>query len=174
MKSIKYLFPFLISLFFLQFTGCNELNSIPLNIPITITFNNQTGSNINFDSGLYCLSDSSQTYKEYQDKINSLTFVQAAFRTISNSNPDFQGNISATVKNQNGVVLASFQMNNIKPGDYVENPLILHLDQTEISAINAALANSTCLEAIVKITSSGGSTTISGAVDMVFQADTEL
>ena len=174
MKKIKYLFPLLITVIFLQINGCDELNSIPLNIPVTITFANQTGTSIVFDSGVYCLNSESETYKEYQDKINSLTFLQAAYRTTSNSNPSFQGNLLVTIYNGSGEVLASYQLDDINPDDYITTPLVLQLNQAQIQAINNTLKNSTCLRAVVQITSTGGSTTISGAVDMVFEADTEL
>lgn len=174
MKKIKYLFPLLITLIFLQINGCDELNSIPLNIPVTITFENKTGSSLTFDSGNYCLDSESETYKEYQDKINSLTFLQAAYRTTSNSNSSFRGNIVVTIKNGFGQELASFQLDNINPDDYLTSPLILQLSQAQIQAINNYLKTSTCLQVVVDITSTGGETTMSGAVDIVLEADTEL
>jgi len=174
MNKIKYIILFFIGFLFFQLNGCNELNSIPLNIPFTVTFTDKTGSDITFDSGVQCLSSESDTYQEYRDKIHSLTFLQAAYRTTSNSNPGVEGNISATIYNGSGQVLGNYQINNVKPEDYKTDPLILQLGQAEIQAINSALANSTCLQAVVKITSLNGTTTISGAVDMVFQADTEL
>jgi hypothetical protein len=174
MKIIKYLLPFLISLLFFQLNGCDELNSIPLNIPFTVTFINKTGSDINFDSGVQCLDSESDTYKQYQDKIQSLTFLQAAYRTVSNSNPGIAGNISATIYNGSGQVLAAYQINNVKPEDYKTTPLILQFTQTQIQAINSALSGSSCLRAVVAITSLNGTTTISGAVDLVFQADTKI
>jgi hypothetical protein len=174
MKQIKYFFPLLISIIFLQLNGCDELNSIPLNIPVTITFDNQTGSNVTFDSGIYCLDSESDTYKEYRDKIQSLTFLQAAYRTTSNSNPSVQGDISVTIYNGSKQVLASFKISNIKPQDYIKTPLIIQLNQAQIQKINSSLTGSTCLQAVVEITSLNGTTTISGAVDLVLQADTKL
>ncbi|MFZ0453686.1 MAG: hypothetical protein WCE54_13760 [Ignavibacteriaceae bacterium] len=174
MNKIKFILPFFIGLLFFQLNGCDELNSIPLNIPFTVTFTDKTGTDINFDSGVHCLSSESDTYQEYQDKIQSLTFLQAAYRTISNSSPGVQGNLTATIYNGSGQVLANFQINNINPDDYKTNPLILQINQAGIQAINNALSNSTCLRGVVEITSLTGTTTISGAVDLVFQADTKI
>ena len=173
MKTIKYLLPFFISLIFLQINGCDEINSIPLNIPVTITFDNKTGSDVTFDSGVYCLDSESDTYKEYQDKINSITFLQAAYRTTSNSNPDFQADIIATIKNGSGQILATFQLSNIKPENYIKTPLILQLNQAGIQAINSALTVSKCFQVTVQLIGTT-TTTISGAVDIVFEADTKL
>lgn len=174
MKKIKYLLPLFISVLFFQLNGCDELNSIPLNIPYTYSFTDKTGSDITFDSGLQCLSSQSETYKEYQDKIQSLTYLEASYRTTDNSNPSVQGNLTAIIYNGSGQELASFSKNNIKPEDYKLKPLTISFTQAEIQAINAVLSKSTCLQAVVKISSMNGTTTISGAVDIVFQADTEI
>ena len=174
MNKIKFIIPFFIGFLFIQLNDCDELNSIPLNIPYTYSFTDKSGSDITFDSGLQCLSSQSETYKEYQDKIQSLTFLEASYRTTKNSNPSVQGNLTATIYNGSGQELASFSKSNIKPEDYIIKPLTLSFNQTQIQAINAELSKSTCLQAVVKISSMNGTTTISGAVDVIFKADTEI
>ncbi|MEJ2614137.1 MAG: hypothetical protein P8Z35_04205 [Ignavibacteriaceae bacterium] len=174
MNKIKFIIPFFVVFLFFQLNGCDELNSIPLNIPYTYTFNDKTGSDVTFDSDVRCLSSESDTYQEYQDKIQSLTFVEAAYRTTYNSNPSVQGNLSATIYNGQGQELAHVQINNVKPEDYKTHPWVLPINQTEIQAINNLLKNSTCLRVVVGITSMNGTTTISGAVDVVFRADTNI
>ncbi len=174
MNRIKYIIPFFIGFLFFQLNGCDELNSIPLNISYSYPFSDKTGSEITFDSDVRCLSSESDTYQEYQDKIQSLTFVEAAYRTTYNSNPSVKGNLTATIYDGSANVLANFQINDVKPEDYKAHPLVIQINQTGIEAINNALKNSTCLRVVVGITSLNGTTTISGAVDVVFRADTNI
>ncbi len=65
----------------LTWNGCDDFNSLPLNIPFTIDVSVSGSSATLSDSQSYCLSTDSETYDEYRDKIQSLHFIEAAFRT---------------------------------------------------------------------------------------------
>jgi hypothetical protein len=171
-------------LLFLMFTwnGCDEFNHLPLNIPFSLPVY-MTGSNtIISDSSSYCLGIDSQTYDQYRDKIRSLHFVEAAFRTISVSPVDLSGDITVTLKDGTGAELFSYVIPDATPADYMKpnTPYILDLRQEQIDLINEYLDSvlnvGACFTGTVTVDNIIGQPpfTIEGAVDMVIEADTEF
>ncbi len=165
-------------------TSCDivdALKNYPVNIPYSQEFT-ATGSNNSIsESQTFCINNS-DTYQQYRDKIKSLKFSEIAFRTISYSPENLQGDVTITLKDGNGVTLFTESIPGAKASDYVTTPYKITLTENEIQAIN------TYLEAVlaaqgeicftgsfnIDITSGAGTHTITGALDLVFEADTEL
>ncbi len=182
----KYLIQFgtSIVLLFLMLTwnGCDEFNSLPLNIPFTIDVNVSGSSTTLSDSQSYCLSTDSETYDEYRDKIQSLHFIEAAYRTKNVVPADLSGNTTVTLQDGNGNVLFSYEIPGATPADYLSpnSPYILQLNQSQIDFINtylnSLLSQGACFTATITVNNINGQPpyTIEGAIDMVIEADTQL
>ncbi len=181
MKKFKYLLPFFITLFFLQMSSCDEINSIEVNVPVTKEIS-ASGSNSSITkSESFCLIEASDTYKEYQDKIKKLTFAQAAYRTVSVSDPSLKGDINLTVMDGNGTPLFSLTLPNVSLAAYMKpnSPFVIQLNQNQIQAIDLYLSNFTnqCFKAILTVSNISGGTapySMTGAVDILLKADTEV
>lgn len=183
-KYLKPGFLALAVLFFSLSNGCDAFESFPINIPFTITFT-ATGNNSPITGGPQtgCMDSQSETYQDYKDKIQSLTFVEAAYRTISVSagNQNMTGNINVTIRIPGGSTLFSYTMNNVKPADYISTPFVLQLNESELTAIRNYLqlfeSTTMCFEATYTLSNITGGTapyTVVGAVDFVLEAETEL
>ena len=80
------------------------------------------------------------------------------------------------------MTLFSENIQGAKPGDYVNTPYVISLTEAEIQAIDSYLASA--LEATgqlcftsgltVQITAGGTTNSLQGAIDIVFEAETEL
>jgi hypothetical protein len=166
----------------LTWNGCDKFNSLPLNIPFSLPFQIEGSAATLTDNVSYCLSTDSQTYNEYRDKINSLHFIEAAYRTTSVLPADLSGDINVTLQDGDGNVLFSYDIPNATPADYMSpnSPYILQLDQGQIDFINtylnSLLNQGACFTATITVSNISGQApyTIDGAVDMVIEADTEL
>jgi hypothetical protein len=182
----KYLIQFgtyIVLLFLmLAWNGCDKFNSLPLNIPFSLPIHVEGSASTLSDSSSYCLSTDSQTYNDYRDKINSLHFIEAAYRTTSVVPADLSGDINVALKDGDGNVLFSYDIPNATPADYMSpnSPYILQLDQSQIdfmnTYLNSLLSQGACFTATVTVSNITGQApyTIDGAVDMVIEADTDL
>ncbi len=166
----------------LAWNGCDDFNSLPLNIPFTLPVHVEGSASTLTDSTSYCLSTDSPTYNDYRDKINSLHFVEAAYRTTSVSPENLSGNINVTLKDGNDNVLFSHDIPGAAPADHMspKSPYIFQLDQSQIDFINtylnSLLNEGACFTATITVINITGQApyTIDGAVDMVIEADTQL
>jgi len=161
--------------------SCDEFESIPINIPFSITVVTQGSTNPSTASSIYCLSQSS-TYEDNVENIEKLTFIEAAWRTDSVKNIS-GGDVEITVRVVGGATLFQETLTNINPSDYKSPnaPFVLSLSAAEIQALNdylnAYLQNpNQCLEAVVKATVKSGTPPyyLRGIVDMVVEAETKL
>jgi hypothetical protein len=180
MKSIyKFLFIAFVITFAAIHFSCDSFDSFPLNIPVSVNVSvSGSGTSISA-SQTFCLSDISQTFSDYQDKIKTVTFLKAQYRTTSVSSSSLQGTIVITLRDTDGNVLVSISIPGVKPSDFINNPYELQLSQNEIQAINTYLNNlgSECFEATLGVDNiSGGSAPyqVVGTVDFVFEADTSF
>ena len=165
-------------------SGCDVFNNFPINIPVSKSFAAYGNSSTVSGSGPICLNEDSPTYRDYKDKIKSLTFIQAAFRFDSViasgiSAPNLKGDFIITVSGENYSELFSIKINNINPTDYINKAYVLPLNQNQSQSINSYISNlnNTCLLGKVEISNiTGGNSPflITGVIDMVFEADTEL
>jgi len=167
----------------LFWNGCDDFNSLPLNIPFTLNVTVDGSSNTLSDtSDPFCITTDSQTYSEYQDKIQSLHFVEAAYRTISVTPVDLKGDITVALYDGDGNVVFSHVIPSATPADYMKpnTPFILQLNQEQIDFINAnldqLLQTGACFSASFTVENITGQTPyhIDGAIDMVIEADTQF
>ncbi len=165
----------------LSFNGCilDAFDHIPLNVPVTIPISTSGSGNILYGSGTYCLDENSDVFKDYQDNINSVRFVQAAYRTKSVS-PGLEGDLTIAVKDSSGNPLFTLTYNNVKPADYMapNQPLILNLNQNQVQALDQYLQTfvGQCLTGEVTIHVTGGQSpyNLDAMVDFVLETDTNL
>ena len=184
----KYLMKINASVFLLflllTWNGCDEFNSLPLNIPFSINVTVAgTGSTIT-ESTDFCFSTQSDTYNEYRDKVNSLHFVEAAFRTKDVNPADLTGDVVITLQG-NSNTLFTYTITDYTPADYQKPnmPHILQLNQQQIDFINTYLddilnnSEGSCFNATItvnNIVNGGQPSTLNVALDMVIEADTRL
>lgn len=170
-------------LFFSLTNGCDSFESFPINIPFTVTFTASGNTATISGQGAGCMDTNSETYKDYKDKIKTLTFVEAAYRTLSinANNQNIAGDINVTVRIPGGSTLFSYTINNVKPGDYLSTALVLQLTEPELNAIRSYLqlfeTTTMCFEATYTLSNLTGGTApyqVMGAVDFVLEAETEL
>jgi len=173
-KIIKAFFlVFAVTLSFVN-TSCDKFDTLPLNIPFSFNFS-ATAINSQYDSGNYCFDVNSEIYRDYENKIKKITFVEAAYRTKTISDPSIQGTLNIRVLNSNTqAILINYAIQNFKPGDYISTPFVLPFDQTQIQALNSYLDSNRCLRAIITLTGIPLTQSITGAVDIVLEAETEL
>jgi hypothetical protein len=169
----------------LTWNGCDEFNSLPLNIPLTIKLDLTTSGGSLSASQEGCLSTNSDTYNEYKDKINSLRFVEAAFRTINVDPGELSGDITVTLSDENGTELFSYSAAGTRLADYMKpnSPYIFKLTQEQIDFINTYLddivngTGGSCFTATVTVNNlhNGGQiNTLNCAIDMVIEADMQF
>ena len=167
----------------LAWNGCDEFNHLPLNIPFSLNVSVSGSDNTLSDtSDPFCISSDSQTYNEYQDKIRSLHFVEAAFRTISVTPADLSGDITVTLLDGDGNEIFRYVIPDAAPADYMKpnSPYILQLRQEQIDFINLnldqLLNTGACFSASFTVENINGQPPyhIDGAIDMVIEADTEF
>lgn len=168
----------------LTWNGCDEFNSLPLNIPFSISMPVAGYGSTISESVDYCFSTQSDTYNEYKENVTSLHFVEAALRTIDLYPSDLTGDVDITLQG-NGNSLFTYSIPNYKPADYKKPnmPYILQLDQQQIDFINSYLGDilnnseGSCFNATITVSNivNGGQPTILHiALDMVIEADTKL
>ncbi len=164
----------------LSFNGCilDALNSLTQNIPITQEFNISSALTSYSQSETIDLSNSS-TYQRYSDKIQNISFLTAEFRTKSVSPSDLSGNVNITLKDNNGNLLFTYPLGQIKPSDYVNTPYQLQLNSTQIGLINdylSTLSNKVFVAtiSITNISSSQLTYNLDATIDIVFSMKTNL
>ena len=164
----------------ISISGCdsiNSLNTFPLNVPLSVEINVAGNFQNIAQSGDICL-DQSDTYQKYKDKIKNITFLQAAFRTLSVTPSNLSGNVTLKLEDGNGNLLFNKNLGNIKPSDYINTPYILPLTSQDIANINAyiSVTGNQCFNATVTVTGlpGGSDQAIDVSIDMVFQSDTKF
>ncbi len=163
----------------LSFNGCilDAFNSLTENIPISQEFNISSVLTTYSQSETIDLSNSS-TYQRYQDKIQSIQFLQAEYRTKSVAPSDLSANVSITLKDNNDNLLFTYPLGQIKLADYQNTPYELTLNSTQIGLINAYLSTLSnkifvATISITNITSSQLPYNVDGVIDIVFSMKTK-
>ncbi len=166
--------------------GCNAFENFVFGLPISFVITATDNPPITNPSGSisFCL-DTVDTYQDYADKLNSVTFVEAYAVTIFISSGDegIQGDIQLRLfagSSPVGIPLFTEIIPNGKPADYFSpNAYKLQLTQQEIDDVNASLANdNTCFYADYQITVNPGSATppytVTVKIDALYNIDSDL
>ena len=131
-KYLGIIFTVTLMFSFLSFNGCilDALNSNTVNMPYTkhIELSGITTSISKSES--FDISQSN-VYKKYKDKINSITFVKAEFRTTSVKPENITGDITVKLEDKNGKTIFSKEIKNVAPADFIKKPFELSLTQKQ-------------------------------------------
>lgn len=164
--------------------SCDKFDTFALNVPFSIEVVTQGNTNPTSGSTSYCLTGS-DTYSDYVDDIEKLTYVEAAWRTADDANNNIiAGVVSVTVRVDGGPILFSKTIAGANPSEYKSPnpPFILSLTAAEIQLMNDYLATylqnpNQCLRAEVQANSTNPATGpyyLKGIVDLVVEAETKL
>ncbi len=188
-KLINSSITFVLLIFMVSFNGCDELQTLPLNIPFKINFSSSTNNNSTFDDASFCLNGSDE-WNENVDNIKSAKFISAGiwFETggIDGTTPGLTGNVRVTLKQggSSGPTLFSFTIPNTLVTNFVNNGLVLSLEEAQIQAVNAYLESFknafdknlcfyTSVE-VLNITGQGPPFRVKGRLEMVIEAEVEF
>ncbi len=124
-RIIKYFVSATLFATLFLFNGCDELNNLPVNVPIVVNFST-SGSNTTLSgSSQFCLSDY-QKWRDNQDGLKEATFVSVAYWTES-ATPGLQADITVTLSDQFGNQLFSVTLANMQAADNIDTPFTLEL-----------------------------------------------
>ncbi|MCB9259567.1 MAG: hypothetical protein H6612_09455 [Ignavibacteriales bacterium] len=173
---------FLLTLFasFSFFNGCDELTNLPINVPMVFPISTSGTNTTLTESASACLSQFDD-WQQYQEDIQSATFVSAAYWTESASS-GLTGNVNVTVSDNLGNVLFSVSIPNYAASSNIDQPYTLELTENEIIAFNDYLSQvgdsgDRCFNASLTISNITGNSTpysLTGRVEVVVEADVEL
>ncbi|MBK7379250.1 MAG: hypothetical protein IPJ03_09615 [Ignavibacteriales bacterium] len=161
-------------------SGCDDFNSLPLNIPITVNFSMDGGALSSTRN--FCL-DEYASYTDFQDNIENIQLLRVIYRTFTVTPTDLKGDIRIVVTQDDGTgtVLVNQVISGVIPADYISpnQPLEFILTQEELQAFNAYLSqlNNLCFSATISVENiSAGDPPfqLSGAVDILFEAETSF
>ena len=163
-------------------TGCDELNNLPLNIPVAFPFSTSGSSTALSDSATIRLSDV-QEWRDNQDDIESVKYLSAAYYTESVS-AGLKGDILVEVYNPlTNTVMLSETIKNVDPTKYINNAYVLGFSEAQIKLFDAYLStltsnnNDLSIKGRYKISSITGTTTpfqLTGRVEIVLETTVAL
>ncbi len=185
MKRYIYRFlPILFAVFSAEaFNSCilDSLNSLPIDVPITIEYHAQ-GSGTEFtDTESYCLSES-DTYEQYVKDVKSITFLGLVYRTKSITPSDLMGDLTLKLFNGN-VQFFSKTFTGVKPAAFLppNPPLKIQLTTDQLDSLNAFLNSDIpndqkCFTGTIQIhlTNGTNNVTFDAYVDIAIQMETKL
>jgi hypothetical protein len=176
-KLIHSLTALTLLIFMVSFNGCDELQSLPLNVPIPFEFEANGNNSSTDESATICVS-SVEELAEYRDDIKQIKFLNAAYWTDS-ATPGLSGNLTFSLRTQSGTPILSINLPNVRPADYLNAPLVLKLSGNEIQLLETYLSNfvnsNECFIASLNITNTNPSShNIKGRVEVVVEAEVEF
>jgi hypothetical protein len=160
--------------------GCDVFENFQFGLPIKFYIEAQGSTNPS-GFGTFCLSDDKQ-YLDYQEDINSITYVAAYIVTEEVSPSALSGDAVLRLyagTSSAGVLLFEHVATNLTPADHDStNAYKIELTSDQIADINASLAGgNTCFygEYEVQNISGGGATNyIRVKIDVLFNVDAKL
>jgi hypothetical protein len=162
-------------------SGCDELNNLPVNVPVTYEFHTSGTNTSVVLTDNFCTSEAEE-WQDYQDDIKSATFISAAYWT-TNFSAGLQADINISISDNFGNQIFSVTLDNYKASENVETPYVLELDETEIQALNDYIenvlnqSNDVCFNITMSLTNVSGTVTpyvLDGKVELILEADVEL
>jgi hypothetical protein len=165
--------------------GCDVFENFQFGLPVSFIIETDLPGTINpSGSQIYCLTEN-ETYNDYADDINNITFISAYIVTQEVQPDSLEGRVTLNLYEYNqgtgrGDSLFAFTTPPIKPAVYDStNAYKLELTEAQIASVNAYLANSSnkCFEGeySVEITSGAGVTNyVKIKIDALFNIDAKL
>lgn len=177
-KIIKFFSVIFITAFLFVSNGCDEFETLLLNIPMTWQFS-MSGATLS-DEGSVCLNDE-QLYQDYQENITSITLVRVIIRFEQIIPAGLTGDINLTLLNGQGFTLYDNTFTGFNPGVYQipNDPYEIVFTADELQAINDYLSglNNLCFTGMISATNVSpvaSDYTLTGYVDFLFEAETEF
>ncbi len=176
-KLIHSSIAFVLLIFMVSFNGCDELQTLPLNVPIPFEFITSGNSSSSFNTKTVCVSEVDELL-DNRDDIKEIKFINAAYWTES-ATSGLSGNLSFSLRTQSGIPIFSINLPNVSVGNYSNTPLVLSLSATEIQLLETYLSNfinsNECFTATLNITNtSPANHTLVGKVELVVEATVEF
>lgn len=178
---MKKLYTLLLSIFIVVAAiteqGCDILNNLFLDQPLkqTIIVTSGNGDDI-FESKSFCLSDY-DAFDDNVESIESLTYVSAAYFTVSYSDGLTGTNIVVTLTTGISDTVWQVTIPFGQASDYVNKPYKIKLTDEQIQKFNkylAAYENNDCYTAELKVEKVNGDSTpysLTGRVEIIVQME---
>ncbi|MBU2445391.1 MAG: hypothetical protein KJ666_07430 [Bacteroidetes bacterium] len=165
----------IVSSFSFQSCILDAFDFMYINLWMPATFNVSGTTPLSSVSKSICL-DASSVYRDYADKVESIQFVTAAFRTID-IGTGATGNLTLTIANSTGTPLFVKTLTNVNISNFATTPASLSLTDAEVTAVNTYLSTSSnrCFTATLAAT--GISPTpfnFQGSMDIAFRMKVKL
>lgn len=185
MQTIKFISLFVIFILPFLINGCDTINKLPINVPVTFNFQ-MSGAGLS-QTRIICM-DEADSYLDYKGDIKKLSLLRIIYRTDASENSvlpeNIQGFFQVLIKrNDTKEVLIDKQVPNLRPSDYkkphLPYELILTSDETALvnMYLNENINENPCFEATVTLLNiTGGSPPyyLNGHVDVLIEAEVEF
>jgi hypothetical protein len=160
--------------------GCDIFENFQFGLPVSFEIES-TGTTSPFGSAFYCLTDN-ETYNDYEEDINSITFVAAYIVTREVNPTTLSGDAVLRLyegTNSSGQLLFEHTATNLTPADHDStNAYKIEFTSAEIANVNQSLnSGNRCFygEYLVQNISGGGvSNYIRVKIDALFSIDADL
>ena len=180
-KLYKPIFIFLTSIIFLGINSCSVLEQLFFNLKLNEEFHS-TGSGPDISEVIFDCLTNDDSFDDNYDKIQSLSYVSAAYYTLDATPPNLGGtNISATLRDCNNNIILQQSLPTAQASDYIQNPYEFVLTQSEIATFNQFLSNykdCDCFNAVLlveQVTPAGlSSYTLNGTVEIIIEVEANL
>ncbi len=175
---IKIVISFVFITFFIG-SSCDDLSQLTLNVPLVIEFISEGPNTTSSDEEFFCLS-SYEEWRDNQEDIESAKYLAASYWTLegedfSQTTPNLRGNVSFSLF-ESGIHLFTVSFGNITAADYLENPYVLELNESDVQALDDILlnlaGNDACFTSTLNVTNITGDTNASG--DYVLNGKVEI
>lgn len=165
----------IVSSFSFQSCILDAFDYMYINIWMPATFNvSGTASSASVSKSVWL--DTTSVYREYIDKVESIQFVTAAFRTID-IGTGATGNLTLTIAKIDGTTLFVKTLTGVNISNFAATPASLSLTDAELTAINNYLSTSTNRRFTATLAASGISPTpfsFRGSMDVAFRMKVKL
>ncbi|MBM4175560.1 MAG: hypothetical protein FJ213_05220 [Ignavibacteria bacterium] len=165
----------IVSSFSFQSCILDAFDFMYINIWMPATFN-VSGSTSTASVSKSIWLDTTQVYRDYADKVESIQFVTSAFRTID-VGTGATGNLTLTIANLTGSPLFVKTFTGVNIANFVTTPAPLTLTDAEVTAMNNYLSTSTNRRFTATLSATGISPTpfnFRASADVAFRLKVKL
>jgi hypothetical protein len=175
------LIPSLLLLFlFSMFIGCDELQTLPSNVPIVFPFLDESDNTNFYDTSTVCI-ENVKILADNQEKIKKIEFINAGYWTDS-ATPGLNGDLSFAVMTSDGTPIIGINLPNVSLEDYKTAPYRLKLSDNEIQFLESYLKKfineNECFTSIININNikvdQGVQKQVKGKIEILVEAEIEF